>query len=68
MKNSLKKISLIILVLVIGGALAGIIQEELGYGLVHGLVILLMVFTIAKILGAPFLRKRKNKETKDLNG
>ena len=64
-KKLAKKILLIILLLFGGGALAGIVQEEVGYGFLHGLVILGIVFGFIKIIGIDSLwRKRHKKEVK----
>lgn len=64
-KKILKKILLIILLLIGGSALAGIVQEEVGYGFLHGLVILGIAFGFIKIIGRDSLwRKRHKREVK----
>jgi len=61
MKKIAKKILLVILLLMGGGVLAGIVQEEVGYGFIHGLIILGMAFGFIKIVGIDSLWRRKNK-------
>ncbi|PJE72770.1 MAG: hypothetical protein COV00_03465 [Candidatus Tagabacteria bacterium CG10_big_fil_rev_8_21_14_0_10_40_13] len=64
-KKITKKILLIILLLLGGGTLAGIVQEEIGYGFLHGLVMLGIVLGFIKIIGIDSLwRKRNKKEEK----
>jgi len=69
MKEKIKKIAkktlLIILLFMGGGALAGIIQEEVGYGFLHGLVIFGIAIGFVKIIGIDSLwRKKDERELK----
>ena len=64
-KKIAKKILLIILLIFGGGMLAGIIQEEIEYGFLHGLVILAMAFGFIKIVGIDSLWRRKDNKAGD---
>ena len=61
-KKIMKKILLIILLLIGGSVLAGIVQEKIGYGVLHGLVILGMVLGFIKIIGIDSLWRKRNKK------
>ena len=58
----MKKILLIILLFIGGSVLAGIIQEEIGYGFLHGLVILGMALGFIKIIGIDSLWRKRNQK------
>jgi len=61
MRKIVTKIILIILLLLGGSALAGIIQEEFGYGFLHGLVMFGVSIGFLKIIGIFDLKKKKRK-------
>ncbi|PJA02094.1 hypothetical protein COX73_02580 [bacterium (Candidatus Gribaldobacteria) CG_4_10_14_0_2_um_filter_36_18] len=58
----IKKILLIILLLIGGSIVMGIIQEEVGFGFLHGLVLLGIVYGFIKITGIDALWKKRHKK------
>ena len=60
-KKIAKKLLLIILLLVGGGALAGIVQEEVGYGFLHGRKKLIREKNLIRICEKCYNKGRNNK-------
>jgi len=66
MKEKIKKIlikTLLIILIIFGGSmLAGIIQETIGFGLLHGLVIFGMAIGFMKVTGIDSLWRRRTQK------